>query len=147
MTRVLAFGTFDLLHAGHRDFFEQARALGDELIVVVALDDTVKEVKKRLPVHHQTQRQEAVAKDPAVSQAILGHAKDKYRIIEKMRPDVIALGYDQTSFTALLAFELKKRNLTPRVVRLKAYHPDRFKSRLLRKHSTTSSHKSEAQEK
>ena len=45
MVRVMAVGVFDLLHAGHLHYVEQAKSLGDELIVVVAHDDTVRKQK------------------------------------------------------------------------------------------------------
>ena len=45
MTRVMAVGIFDLLHAGHLHYVEQAKSLGEELIVVIAHDETVRKQK------------------------------------------------------------------------------------------------------
>ena len=49
MKRVMAVGVFDLLHAGHLHYLEQAKALGGNLTVVVAHDDTVRK-RKHEPV-------------------------------------------------------------------------------------------------
>ena len=42
MTRVMASGVFDILHTGHISYLEQAKAAGDELVVVVACASTVR---------------------------------------------------------------------------------------------------------
>lgn len=130
--RVLVFGTFDLLHAGHLYFLTQAKALGDELHVVIARDQTVLAVKKRQAVQNEIERQQNVQAQPVVTKAHLGNLGDKYKIIEAVNPDVIALGYDQDSFTASLPEELKKRGLTPAIVRLEAHRPDVYKTSKIR---------------
>lgn len=134
--RVLVFGTFDVLHPGHRDFFRQAKELGAELFVVVARDKTVREVKGVQPEHDERQRLAAVRACPEVHDARLGREDtDKYAVIEEIRPDIIALGYDQSHFAERLPQELTARDLSCDIVRLKAYRPDRYKSSLLRKAS------------
>jgi FAD synthetase len=133
MTHVVVTGTFDGLHPGHRFLFRQARKLGDRLTVVVARDATVLQVKGRLPDHQQNIRRRHVAAHPVVDRAIIGlPGKDKLRIIQKLQPNIIALGYDQRAFTTGLRAELKTRGLHVRVVRLPAYHPRRYKSGLIR---------------
>lgn len=133
--RVLVFGTFDLLHAGHVSLFAQARSLGSdddpvELHAVIARDATVEKVKGRAPDHDERERLRRVS--DYVDSAHLGSLGDKYAIIEVVEPDVIALGYDQTHFLDKLPEELEKRGLHPRIVRLEAHEPDRFKTSLLR---------------
>lgn len=130
--RVLVFGTFDLLHAGHFDFLTQAKALGDELHVVIARDKTVQKVKGHLPDQNELTRQLQVSELPMVKAAHLGNLDDKYKIIEDVRPDIIALGYDQEAFTDALPKELEKRGLKPRIVRLQAYRPDIYKTSKIR---------------
>lgn len=131
---VLVFGTFDVLHPGHRNFFQQARALGDKLSVVVARDKTVRTVKGFQPEQNETERLQAVAACPEVDQAVLGREdQDKYAIIEQIRPDIIALGYDQAHFAERLPQELLARGLSARIIRLKPYKPEQYKSSLLRK--------------
>lgn len=134
--RVLVFGTFDVLHEGHRDFFRQARALGDELHVVVARDATVQQVKGRVPQQDEQTRLQAVRVAPGVTEAHLGRTGNKYAIIEDIAPDVIALGYDQTHFSDKLPEELAKRGIRATITRLKPYHPERYKSSLLRSRHT-----------
>lgn len=129
MTRVMVFGTYDILHPGHLDFFRQAKQVGDELIVVIARDENVVRIKGQLPAHSEEERRAKTAKALGVALAVLGYADDPYRIIEEWRPDVLCLGYDQRSaFTERLEDELRRRNLHPRVVRLQPFHPETYKS-------------------
>lgn len=129
MKKIMVFGTFDLLHKGHLNMFEQAKKQGD-LIIVVARDDTVKKVKARKPKYSEKIRQKRLKK---YGKAILGYKTDKYKIIEKYKPDIIGLGYDQDSFTKDLRKQLKKRKLKIKIIRLKSYKPHKYKSSLLKK--------------
>ena len=96
MVRVMAVGVFDLLHAGHLHYVEQAKSLGDELIVVVAHDDTVRK-QKHEPVTNQELRRRMVLGLKPVDDAIIGNPPTDpiFDILEVVKPDVIALGYDQ----------------------------------------------------
>jgi len=115
--RVMATGVFDIMHPGHLHFLGKARELGDELVVVVARDSTV-EGLKRHPVVHERARREMVASLKMVDAAVLGYSEDRYRIVEELRPDIIALGYDQRDGEEELKQELRKRGLDIRVVRI-----------------------------
>jgi FAD synthetase len=96
---VLASGTFDLLHLGHVRFLEEAKKAGGkdaELVVIVARDSTVKARKGKKPVMPEDQRRALVESLKVVDEAILGledFSIDK--VIEKIKPDVIAVGHDQ----------------------------------------------------
>jgi len=105
----ICFGTFDLLHPGHEDYFRQAKDAADELIVIVARDVTVLDVKGNLPRMNESERLFAVQEHPLVDEARLGHEDDKYRVLEEIKPDVICLGYDQEAFTENLDAELARR--------------------------------------
>ena len=96
MVRVMAVGVFDLLHAGHLHYVEQAKSLGDELIVVVAHDDTVRK-QKHEPVTNQELRRRMVLGLKPVDDAIIGNPPTVpiFDILDVVKPDVIALGYDQ----------------------------------------------------
>ena len=96
MVRVMAVGVFGLLHAGHLHYVEQAKSLGDELIVVVAHDDTVRK-QKHEPVTNQELRRRMVLGLKPVDDAIIGNPPTVpiFDILEVVKPDVIALGYDQ----------------------------------------------------
>ena len=96
MTRVMAVGVFDLLHAGHLHYLEQAKSLGEHLTVVVAHDDTVR-LRKHEPVTGQELRCRMVRGLKPVDDAIIGNSPDVpiFDILPVVNPDIIALGYDQ----------------------------------------------------
>ena len=116
LTRVLATGTFDLLHPGHVYFLTQARALGDELFVIVARDSNV--THKPKPIVPEEQRLEMVNALGMVERAFLGSEKDMFEPLKHIRPDIITLGYDQRFDTDMLEKELTKRGLPANVVRI-----------------------------
>ncbi|MEL0100187.1 MAG: adenylyltransferase/cytidyltransferase family protein [Euryarchaeota archaeon] len=96
MRRVMAVGVFDLLHAGHLHYLEQAKSLGDHLTVVVAHDDTVR-LRKHEPVTGQELRCRMVNGLKPVDSAIVGNPPNVpiFDILPEVNPDIIALGYDQ----------------------------------------------------
>ena len=96
MTRVMADGIFDLLHAGHLHYVEQAKSLGEELVVVIAHDETVRK-QKHEPVTGQDLRRRMVEGLKPVDQAIIGNPPGVpiFEILKQIDPDLIALGYDQ----------------------------------------------------
>ena len=96
MTRVMAVGIFDLLHAGHLHYVEQAKSLGEELVVVIAHDETVRK-QKHEPVTGQDLRRRMVEGLKPVNQAIIGNPPGVpiFEILKQIDPDLIALGYDQ----------------------------------------------------
>ncbi|MCL1811829.1 MAG: FAD synthase [Methanomassiliicoccaceae archaeon] len=95
MVRVMASGVFDIIHTGHISYLQQAKALGDELIVVVACDDTVRK-NKHEPITPERMRVRIVDSLKPVDKAILGREGDILDIVKEMSPDVIVLGFDQT---------------------------------------------------
>ncbi len=132
--KVLVFGTFDILHKGHLNFFKQAKKHGDYLIAVVARDKNVKKIKNKKPKHHEMFRLLNVALVKTVNVAVLGNLKDPYKIIEQHKPKIICLGYDQNSYTDKVEDELKKRRIRAKIIRLKPYKEHKSKSSRLRKH-------------
>ena len=96
MKRVMAVGVFDLLHAGHLHYLEQAKALGGHLTVVVAHDDTVRK-RKHEPVTGQDLRRRMVEGLKPVDDSIIGNPPNVpiFDILPIVNPDIIALGYDQ----------------------------------------------------
>ncbi len=116
MVRVMASGVFDILHTGHISYLEQAKALGDELYVVVACDDTVRRTKHE-PVTNQEMRAKIVSSLKPVDKAVIGNNGDLYSTIDLIRPDIIVLGYDQKFDESDLEKELSKRGFNIRVTR------------------------------
>lgn len=131
MIKVLVFGTFDGLHPGHLDFFRQAKALGGRLVAVVGRDATVQNIKGRLPKKDEDERRADIKSAGVADEVLLGNLNDPYRIIKDINPDIIALGYDQNSFSRGLPAALKKIGLKAKIMRLNPFEPDKYHSSLL----------------
>lgn len=116
MIRVLATGTFDLLHPGHLTYLKECKALGDELYVIVARDSMIRHKPK--PVIPEDQRLEMINALKMVDKAILGSDEDIFLPLIEIKPDVIALGYDQHFNEKELKCELQKRGSYATVVRI-----------------------------
>ncbi|HDS59431.1 MAG TPA: FAD synthase [Thermoplasmatales archaeon] len=118
MVKVMATGVFDLLHMGHVHYLREAKAMGDELVVVVATDETVRR-RKHVPITPQEMRRDLVEALKPVDRAVVGRTGDPLAIVEELKPDVIALGYDQRAED--LEKRLRERGITARVVRCSPY--------------------------
>lgn len=131
--KVMVFGTFDRLHKGHLNFFKQARALAESpfLIVSVARDVNVTKIKGKKPYLNERQRLNAVKKCALVDKAVLGGTTNYLPHIIREKPNIIALGYDQGNYIQNLQAKLAKSGLRVKVVRLKPYRPEIYKSSLL----------------
>jgi len=123
MVRVMATGTFDLLHIGHLYYLEEAKKLGDELIVVIANDETVRK-NKHNPVTPQEMRRKLVEALKPVDKAVIGYKDDFLKIVEEIKPDIIALGYDQNFDEEEIRNALKRRGLNVKIVRCSKYSGD-----------------------
>jgi len=131
MAKVMCTGTFDILHPGHLNYFQQAKQQGDYLIVVVATDKSVEQEKGKLPRNTAEKRREEVEKVDIVDKAVVGNEGDKLLIVEQEKPDVIVLGYDQNMDEEKLKAALAQRGLTPKIIRANAYMPEKYKSSLI----------------
>ncbi len=120
MVKVMATGTFDLLHMGHIYYLKEAKKLGDKLVVVVAKDSTVRKLKHE-PVNPEEIRLDLIKEVKVVDEAYLGYEDDMYSIVEEIKPDIIALGYDQIHDENTIKNELKKRKLNAKIIRLSEY--------------------------
>ena len=110
MVRVMASGVFDILHLGHLHFLEEAKKLGDELIVVVATDKTA-EKNKHLPITPEDMRVEMIRALRVVDKVVLGHHGDPYVIVEELKPDIIVLGFNQHHDDETMLNQLRNRGL------------------------------------
>jgi len=117
--RIVATGTFDILHPGHLYYLEESKKLGDELFVIVARDANVKH--KPHPIIPEEHRLRMVAALKPVDHAILGDKTDMFRPIEEINPEIITIGFNQMFNEANLEEQLRARNLAPRVVRIGKY--------------------------
>ncbi|OGI32946.1 MAG: hypothetical protein A2271_04995 [Candidatus Moranbacteria bacterium RIFOXYA12_FULL_35_19] len=134
MKIVMAFGTFDIYHPGHESYLRQAKKLGDYLVVVVARDRTVAIIKKQETRNNEQKRKKILEESGLADEVVLGDLKDRYKIIEKYRPEVIALGYDQKVDLVELEGKLKEFEINAKIVRLKSFKPEIYKSSLIMKH-------------
>ena len=129
---VLASGVFDLLHLGHVRFLEEAKKAGGkdaDLIVIVARDSTVEQNKGRKPIMSENQRRALVESLKVVDEAVLGFEKfDLGDVIERVKPDVIALGYDQVDVEKGVKAYVNKRNLNVKVIRIGKFEEDELDS-------------------
>lgn len=135
---VMAFGSFDIIHPGHMFYLQKAKALGDRLIVVIARDRSIELMKGRKPVFLERDRLKIVGSLGFVDKAVLGNRisdpAGRMKIIKEYRPDVIALGYNQSANVRQLRAWLRKNGINARVVRIKArLNPARYKSSVARR--------------
>lgn len=131
MKRIMVFGTFDMVHEGHINFFTQARALAADahLIVSIARDSAVVRIKGMPARHTEIERMRTVEENPLVDEVVLGDEVGYIDHIKIAAPDVIALGYDQSGeYVARLESDLRGANLMAKVVRLKPYKPEVYKT-------------------
>ena len=129
---VLVGGVFDLLHVGHIHTLKSAKLLGDVLIIVVATDSTVSGLKKNRKIYHdEKSRLELVSSIKFVDKAVIGRKKSIYDTVEFVRPDIIALGYDQIHDEIAMKKNCFDRGLNLDVVRLSSPLPE-LKSSLIK---------------
>tara|TARA_B100001971_G_C18207712_1_gene548664 strand:- start:233 stop:1369 length:1137 start_codon:yes stop_codon:yes gene_type:complete len=136
MKTVLVSGTFDGLHEGHKNYFQQARELGHRLICIVGRASIVKKIKGKEPRLLAKERIKQVKQCPEIDQVYLGVSgpdEEVYDFTASLKPDIIALGYDQKAYTKNLAKEMKKRGLDTKVIRLKPFQPKKYKNSKINK--------------
>jgi len=127
---VLAGGVFDIIHPGHIHTLNAAKILGDVLIVVVATDNTAIKMKKRQPLHSKEQRQELVNSLSMVDLCLIGQEDDIFKTVNLVKPQIIALGYDQVHQEKFIIEGCKKINLDAKVARLQSPIPDSSSSKI-----------------
>ena len=120
---VLAGGVFDIIHPGHIHTLTAAKALGDVLVVAIATDKTAQKMKKMTPLHDQELRCELVSSLSMVDEAIVGHEEDIFETVKEIKPDIIALGYDQIHQEKFISDGCKRISLDVEIVRLQSPIP------------------------
>ena len=127
---VLAGGVFDIIHPGHIHTLNAAKLLGDVLVVVVATDNTAVKMKKRTPIHSQEQRQELVNSLEVVDLSLIGQENDIFKTVNHVKPQIIALGYDQIHQEGYITEGCKKIKLNAKVARLQSPIPESSSSKI-----------------
>jgi len=128
MTLVMCFGTFDLLHLGHLNYFQQAKKFGNHLVVVIARDKT-KQQQKKSTLFNEKERLKIIQNLKIVNEAVLGDLNDKLKVIKDKKPDILCLGYDQE----VNENELKKMFPTIEIKRMQPYWENKYKSSKIKK--------------
>jgi FAD synthetase len=122
MSRVVAQGTFDLLHPGHIHYLREAASMGSELSVIVSRSTNI--THKERPIVSADQRRAVVGALDPVDRAILGHPEDIFVPIEAIEPDVIVLGHDQHHDERAIERALAERDIECAVRRASACEPE-----------------------
>lgn len=129
---VLASGTFDLLHLGHVRYLEEAKKTGGpnaKLVVIVARDTTVEKRRGTKPIMSENQRRALVGSLKVVDEAILGYEDfDIAKVIEKIHPDIIALGYDRGDIEQTVRRYVAEKNLNIEIVKIGKFSEDELDS-------------------
>ncbi len=121
---VLAGGVFDIIHPGHIHTLKAAKALGNVLVVVIATDNTAQKMKKRIPLHNMELRKDLVRSLSMVDYAIVGYEGDIFKSVEIIKPNIIALGYDQVHQEKFIIDGCKKIGIDVSIARLQSPIPD-----------------------
>lgn len=121
---VLAGGVFDIIHPGHIHTLRGAKALGNVLVVVVATDATAQKMKKRVPLHNMELRRDLVGSLSMVDYAVVGREGDIFKTVERIKPNIVALGYDQIHQEKFIIDGCKKIGVEVSIARLQSPIPD-----------------------
>jgi len=142
---VLASGTFDLIHLGHVKYLEEAKKAGGKnakLIVIVATDSTAEKRKRGKPVMPEEHRRALVESLRVVDKAILGYESfDMGKVIEEIKPDIIAVGHDQDDIEVKVKEAVAKRKLNIKVVKIERFGKPELNSSLKIKRKITQLYK------
>jgi FAD synthetase len=125
-------GGFEVIHYGHAYTIDKAKSLGDVLVVSVARDSTIRRRKKREPLVNERDRVKLLSSLKNVDAAILGVKGDIYVTLQKVGPDIVALGYDQYHLEKEVLKEARNRGMKIKVVRLDSPYPKLKTSNLLK---------------
>ncbi|MEM2896767.1 MAG: adenylyltransferase/cytidyltransferase family protein [Candidatus Bathyarchaeia archaeon] len=119
---VVTGGVFDVIHVGHLAALEEAKSLGDILIAVIASDSTVKKMRGKNPVFPENQRRILLEGLKPIDKALVGFEEmNLRRTIEELKPDIVAVGYDQNSIESSVREAIRELRVPVRVIKLKKY--------------------------
>jgi cytidyltransferase-like protein len=128
---VFVGGGFEVIHYGHIYTLTKAKSLGDALVVSVARDSTIRRRKNREPLVGEQDRVKMLSALRDVDAAVLGVEGDIYVTLERVKPDIVALGYDQYHMEDEVKKEATKRGMKVDVVRLDSPYPHIKTTRIL----------------
>ena len=127
MTTVMVFGVFDGVHEGHRAFLEEARHYGDRVIAVVTQDHIVASLKGRAAKSSVNARADELRAEDHVDEVVMGDTElGTWDIVVTHKPDVIALGYDQTELKKALEAHLENFHWPLEIKVMRPHRPDMY---------------------
>jgi len=125
--KVLVFGTFDGVHEGHRAFLKEAKSHGDYLIAVVAQNHIVEHLKGSRPKLDLAERFQHLQQEDGVDEVVVGDGElGSWKVLEAHRPDIIALGYDQTALKEELERYFKRAPRRAEIRVMKSYERNKI---------------------
>lgn len=134
--KVLIFGTFDGLHDGHHFFINEAKELGENLIICVAQDETVEKLKNRKPNHPLSTRISCLQEKFKSEEVVAGDENiNTWNIIKKHRPEIIALGYDQKDLSEAIKKVQGEFPFLKQIVTIVGHREDELHSSIINKYS------------
>ncbi len=132
MRKVMVFGTFDGIHAGHRAFLREAKNQGDYLIAVVAPDHAATHLKGKRPSLDENSRMEELRREAGVDEVVLGDAElDTWEVLSVHKPQIIALGYDQAALKTALEANSARTGEHFKLAVMRPYEPHKYHTSLL----------------
>ena len=132
MRKVMVFGVFDGVHEGHRHFFREAKKIGDYLIAVVAADEVAKALKRKSPKKDISERIAEIEEEIEIDEVLVGDEEmGSWEIVKKVRPHVIAVGYDQKEMKKNLENSMDDFNWFIEIETISAHKPEKYHSSLL----------------
>lgn len=132
--KVLAFGTFDILHIGHLNYLKQAREIASsgELHVIVSRDINAEKLKAKKLIHNESERLEIIKQLKIIDKAILGEKDNIFEAVKKINPDIVVLGYDQLPSNEILKEKFNEHEINSKIVRAKPHKDKTSKSSKIR---------------
>lgn len=129
MKTVLVFGTFDVIHPGHKYFLKQSAQYGDRVIAVVARDEFVNRTKMKNPVHNENERIEHIKKSGFVDDACLSDkVTGTFQVVADINPHTVCFGHDQIKLVESFRIWLKEKSKDIKIVMIDSYKRDQYSS-------------------
>jgi FAD synthetase len=129
MKTVLVFGTFDVIHPGHKFFLEKSAEYGEKLVAVIARDSFVNKTKKKTPVHSQKERMDHIKNSGLVDDACLSDiVTGTFNVVAEIDPDIVCFGHDQVKLVESFQRWLNKQNKEIEIVMIESYKRDQYSS-------------------
>jgi cytidyltransferase-like protein len=129
MKTVLVFGSFDGIHKGHEAMLREARGHGEHVVAALAPDNVIERLKGHMPKYLFEERRDALTATGLVDQIATSDKENgTYNILNRVHPDIVAFGYDQTDLRENFLKFLEKTGKQVKVVTLSPFEPEKYKS-------------------